>query len=62
MVGGAVVEVVEVDGDVVVGAAVVEVVVGGGGDVVAVVLLEVGGASPGAGSLNGTGAFDPPIT
>ena len=44
--------VVELD-DVVVGPVVVVVLVSGG---------IVGGASPGAGSLNGTAALDPPLT
>ena len=69
VVGAAVVDVVDVDVDVdvVAGAAVVDdvgatvvvvVTVGAG----ATVVLLLGGAWPGAGSLNGTGALAPPST
>ena len=57
--------VVDVEVDVVVGAGVVVEVVVGAGEVVVVVVLSGGaggGASPGAGSLKGTAALDPPIT
>jgi hypothetical protein len=56
--GDVVVGAAVVDGDVVLGAAVVAVVAGA----VLVVVVLLGGATPGAGSLNGTDALAPPST